>query len=289
MMRIKNLMLTLMSRRRAPNLQSGYECAHAWHMLHVCMHVCMHVCLLQLVSVSLCIQGAWILEVHLIRAQNLPRLDWAINDSNFIGQSDPFVKVMLVSESTGGPALEQGQDGREPVSKGWRRSKVHKNTLHPDFSESFRFNLLASAPRDRLALHFQVWDWDRFKPNDFSGCAELPVDHMFAEDKAEMFQWCDLFWRVSDHVGGCAPSESKRHTHAHTHTYIHTYTHTHTHTFTHTHTHTHICALHAWEQRASRWRDFAQTRAGWEDGRSSSTASSADQDQPMQGPRDNHR
>lgn len=43
----------------------------------------------------------------MIRAQNLPRLDWPINDGNFVGQSDPFVKVKLVSEKQGGDVLEQ--------------------------------------------------------------------------------------------------------------------------------------------------------------------------------------
>ena len=46
-------------------------------------------------------------QAHLIRAQNLPRLDWPINDGNFVGQSDPFVKVKLVSEKQGGDVLEQ--------------------------------------------------------------------------------------------------------------------------------------------------------------------------------------
>ena len=118
----------------------------------------------------------------MIRAQNLPRLDWPINDSNFIGQSDPFVKLKLISEKNGGDVLEQvprtspmltsrsllgppsadcaflasgltrshpqGKRGEAPKAHGWRQSTVRPNTLHPDFSESFRFHLLASAPSD---------------------------------------------------------------------------------------------------------------------------------------------
>ena len=39
-----------------------------------------------------------------------------------------------------------------------------------------------------LLTSAQVWDWDRFKPNDFSGFAELPLGHLFREEKNEVHQ-----------------------------------------------------------------------------------------------------
>ena len=37
-----------------------------------------------------------------------------------------------------------------------RKSRVLRGTLHPEFSESFRFPLGKSAPQDQLALRLDV-------------------------------------------------------------------------------------------------------------------------------------
>ena len=75
-------------------------------------------------------RGAWIVEVLLIRAQNLPRLDWAMNDLAFIGRSDPFVRLTVHT-----------RHGTSASTEPWQRSTIKHNTLDPTYSETFRFYL----------------------------------------------------------------------------------------------------------------------------------------------------
>jgi len=84
----------------------------------------------------------------------------APKDSN--GKSDPFVVIRL---------LEGGQttEGSTPqqlrvVQKA--KTKVVKATLDPTWDEEFTFNV-TSVLNQRL--HFQCWDWDFGKKNDFMG------------------------------------------------------------------------------------------------------------------------
>jgi hypothetical protein len=79
---------------------------------------------------SLQSRGAWIVEVLLVRAQNLPRLDWAMNDLAFIGRSDPFVKLSV-----------RTRRGASTSTEPWQHSTIRHNTLDPNYSETFRFHL----------------------------------------------------------------------------------------------------------------------------------------------------
>eukprot|EP00961_Rhodomonas_salina_P102865 1383495-Rhodomonas_salina.1 len=93
---------------------------------------------------SLRSRGAWVLDVLVLRAQNLPRLDWAINDRNLVGTSDPFVQLKVLD------------DKADTRAGNWRRTKVKRATLHPDFVQSFRFYLHDQSLTNNAKLALEV-------------------------------------------------------------------------------------------------------------------------------------
>ncbi|KAH9490645.1 hypothetical protein Btru_052216 [Bulinus truncatus] len=87
------------------------------------------------------------LNVHVIQARNLrPR------DLN--GLSDPFVKLYLLP-------------GRGPENK--RRTKHIPRTLNPEWHQTVMFQDVARLELQNKVLEITVWDYDRFKANDFLG------------------------------------------------------------------------------------------------------------------------
>ncbi|KAK0062512.1 serine-rich adhesin for platelets-like isoform X3 [Biomphalaria pfeifferi] len=87
------------------------------------------------------------LNVHVIQARNLrPR------DLN--GLSDPFVKLYLLP-------------GRGPENK--RRTKHIARTLNPEWHQTVMFQDVARLELQNKVLEITVWDYDRFKANDFLG------------------------------------------------------------------------------------------------------------------------
>ncbi|XP_063438863.1 uncharacterized protein LOC134719876 isoform X1 [Mytilus trossulus] len=92
------------------------------------------------------------LNVHLIQARNLMPKD--IN-----GLSDPFVKIYLLP----GRCLENK-----------RRSKHISRTLNPQWHQTVMFQDLHREELQNKMLEITVWDYDRFKTNDFLG--EVIID-----------------------------------------------------------------------------------------------------------------
>ncbi|CAL1544920.1 unnamed protein product, partial [Lymnaea stagnalis] len=87
------------------------------------------------------------LNLHVIQARNLrPR------DLN--GLSDPFVKLYLLP-------------GRGPENK--RRTKHIARTLNPEWHQTVMFQDVARLELQNKVLEITVWDYDRFKANDFLG------------------------------------------------------------------------------------------------------------------------
>ena len=68
-------------------------------------------------------------------------------------------------------------------------------------------SLRARGAHARSPSRAQVWDWDRLKPNDFSGEARADLDPLLRQCRAaaaadgrgggpqEAFLWCELRWR----------------------------------------------------------------------------------------------
>ncbi|CAG5117897.1 unnamed protein product, partial [Candidula unifasciata] len=87
------------------------------------------------------------LNVHVIQARNLrPR------DLN--GLSDPFVKLYLLPG--------RGQENK-------RRTKHIPRTLNPEWHQTVMFQDVARLELQNKVLEVTVWDYDRFKTNDFLG------------------------------------------------------------------------------------------------------------------------
>ncbi|KAK3733852.1 hypothetical protein RRG08_031793 [Elysia crispata] len=87
------------------------------------------------------------LNIHVIQARNLrPR------DLN--GLSDPFVKLYMLP-------------GRGPENK--RRTKHIPRTLNPEWHQTVMFQDVARLELQNKVLEITVWDYDRFKANDFLG------------------------------------------------------------------------------------------------------------------------
>lgn len=92
------------------------------------------------------------LHIHVIQARNLKPKD--IN-----GLSDPFVKIYLLP-------------GR--CSENKRRTKHISRTLNPEWHQTVTFQNIHHEEVKYKTLEITVWDYDRFKANDFLG--EVVID-----------------------------------------------------------------------------------------------------------------
>ncbi|KAK3610547.1 hypothetical protein CHS0354_008982 [Potamilus streckersoni] len=110
------------------------------------------------------------LTLHIIRARNLLQKD--IN-----GLSDPFVKIYLLP-------------GR--CSENKRRTKYISRTLNPEWHETVVFHNIHPEELKYKTLELTVWDYDRFKANDFLGEVVLDLaDETYLDDKPYWFPLCD--------------------------------------------------------------------------------------------------
>ncbi|XP_062612392.1 uncharacterized protein LOC134274153 [Saccostrea cucullata] len=116
------------------------------------------------------------LHIHVIQARNLKPKD--IN-----GQSDPFVKIYLLP-------------GR--CSENKRRTKHISRTLNPEWHQTVVFQNLHHEEVKYKTLEITVWDYDRFKANDFLGevVIDLSVEGMIYKIFLKMTDWLKPHWGV---------------------------------------------------------------------------------------------
>ncbi|EMH77092.1 C2 domain containing protein kinase C region 2, putative [Entamoeba histolytica HM-1:IMSS-B] len=86
------------------------------------------------------------LRVFVIEAENLMPADF------FSKQADPYVKVT--------------------VGKEVHQTTIQKKTLNPHWKEELRFTI---DSHNLPSIKFEVYDWDRFKTDDFLGTCQLPL------------------------------------------------------------------------------------------------------------------
>lgn len=94
------------------------------------------------------------LIIKILKARNL-----LAKDTN--GLSDPFVKVYLLP-------------GREQDNK--RRTKSINKTLNPEWNSILTYTNLHRDELKTKTLEFTVWDYDRFKSNDFLGLLTIDLN-----------------------------------------------------------------------------------------------------------------
>ncbi|ELP90183.1 synaptotagmin, putative [Entamoeba invadens IP1] len=87
-----------------------------------------------------------LLRLTIIEAQNLPAADC------FSKKSDPYTKVT--------------------INKEIHQTKIQKRTLDPKWHEELRFMI---DPHNLPSILFEIYDWDRFKTDDFLGHASLAL------------------------------------------------------------------------------------------------------------------
>ncbi|XP_071081619.1 uncharacterized protein [Haliotis cracherodii] len=118
------------------------------------------------------------LNVHVIQSRNLRPRD--IN-----GLSDPFVKVYLLPG--------RGQENK-------RRTRHISRTLNPEWHQTLMFQNVARGELLNKVLEITLWDYDRFKTNDFLGELILELsEEGFLDNKPHWYP-------LRDHVA-CASFE----------------------------------------------------------------------------------
>ena len=91
-------------------------------------------------------------QVHVYAARNLPAADAD-------GTADPYVVVRTCGQK--------------------RKTIIRRDTLNPEFYQTLLFDI------DILPVHLapqvviEVWDWDRFSPNERMGTIRLPMSSHF--------------------------------------------------------------------------------------------------------------
>ncbi|CAF1320422.1 unnamed protein product [Adineta ricciae] len=107
------------------------------------------------------------LVVQVIQAKNLPA-----KDTN--GYSDPFVKVYLLP-------------GRDQENK--RRTKHVPKNLNPVWDHTVVYGNMHREELQYKMLEFTVWDYDRFKANDFIGQVTIDLkDAKVIDDKPHWYR-----------------------------------------------------------------------------------------------------
>eukprot|EP00960_Hanusia_phi_P020844 614382-Hanusia_phi.AAC.1 len=83
---------------------------------------------------------------------------------------------------------KEEEDVQRRYLKVKRKSRILRGTLHPEFSESFRFPLGKSAPQDDLALLLEVCDKLAREQTERLTCreAEVPLANLFNEERNEV-------------------------------------------------------------------------------------------------------
>ncbi|KNC49104.1 C2 domain-containing protein [Thecamonas trahens ATCC 50062] len=135
------------------------------------------------------------------------------------GTSDPFVKVTLVTTSDGLPVCRPGSF--EPISA---TSVTRKATLFPVWTQGLDLELPPPyatnvEARKTLALHCEVWDWDRVGSNDLMGRVVVPLDALEdflaapvdepSADDEEYKTWYPLFFATDDKGAAKAAKAAK--------------------------------------------------------------------------------
>ncbi|GBP28101.1 Synaptotagmin-like protein 4 [Eumeta japonica] len=105
------------------------------------------------------------LEVGVKRCRDLAPVDMKRS------RSDPYVKVYLLPDKS---------------KAGKRKTKVKKNTLHPEFEETLRFVQPLPSLSSRT-LWLSVWHADMFGRNDFLGEVTLPLADVVFDDATPMW------------------------------------------------------------------------------------------------------
>ena len=95
--------------------------------------------------------------------------------ADFHGTIDPFVCIVRMHVGSAGKANSQ-------------QTKVLKKTLHPQWNESFNFEIDSASRHERL--HLECFDHDMFSGHDSLGTASFALAQL-QPDKQCLF-WCRL-------------------------------------------------------------------------------------------------
>ncbi len=114
--------------------------------------------------------------IRIIKAKNLPA-----KDTN--GYSDPFVKVYLLPGREYVDLVEENIDRKIFFSfflsqENKRRTKHISKNLNPCWDHTVIYGNMHREELQYKMLEFTVWDYDRFKANDFIGQVTMHLKGM---------------------------------------------------------------------------------------------------------------
>jgi protein piccolo len=118
------------------------------------------------------------LVVRIIQAKNLPA-----KDTN--GYSDPFVKVYLLPGREYVDLIEENSNRRFFFfsQENKRRTKHISKNLNPSWDHTVIYGNMHREELQYKMLEFTVWDYDRFKANDFIGQITIDLKGMGIENE----------------------------------------------------------------------------------------------------------
>jgi len=124
--------------------------------------------------------GEWTLDVIVLQARNLPRSDIPIVDKFLVGLADPYALI----------GMRNKRRERKTPYEPEHRTETKKSTLNPTWNETFRLQF--SGTKDDVSV--QVWDWDKWKYDDYIGEALIPTGPMVQAFKPGNTAFGDAQW-----------------------------------------------------------------------------------------------
>lgn len=108
------------------------------------------------------------LETSLLRVKVIQARDLVPRD--FSNTANPYVKVCLL-----------------PGKRGQLQSKVHKNTVNPEFEEEFVFELTSQHVTEST-LEILMYDFDQFSRDEIIGYVHLSLEQLDLRDKVVLWK-----------------------------------------------------------------------------------------------------
>ncbi|EKX52452.1 hypothetical protein GUITHDRAFT_133540 [Guillardia theta CCMP2712] len=124
--------------------------------------------------------GEWTLDIIVLQARNLPRSDIPIVDKYLVGLADPYALI----------GVRNKRRERKTPYVPEHRTSTKKSTLNPSWNEQFRVQF--SGTKDDVSV--QVWDWDKWKYDDYIGEALIPTGPLVQAFKPGNTAFADAQW-----------------------------------------------------------------------------------------------
>ena len=117
------------------------------------------------------------LDIKVYQARNLPKSDVMFNDMYLVGMADPYAVV----------GMRNKRRERTSPYVPEHKTETLTSTLNPEWNAQFRLQF--SGTQDEISV--QIWDWDKYKYDDYIGEALIPTAplvHAFKQGQAQILE-----------------------------------------------------------------------------------------------------